>query len=177
MLTGSGTVLADDPQLTVRQIDGQPWHQVCATNRQPLRIVLDSQLQTPPHAKIFDTPGVLLVHADASADRIAAVEARGAECLALPGSDGHIDLAAWMLEMGRRQFNEVTVEAGARLNGALWQAGLVDEVLLYQAPVLLGDTARGMLQFDLADLSQKRALNVVDQRRIGPDWRCLLRGE
>ena len=177
MLTGIGTVLADDPQLTVREIDGQPWPHA----RQPLRIILDSRLQTPPHARILAVPRVLIVHAGEPglegdfAARAAALQAAGAELLAVPGSDGRIDLAALLAELGRRQINEVTVEAGAILNGALLQAQLVDEILLYQAPVLLGDDGRGMAAFPLDDLSQKRTLQVLDQRCIGPDWRWQLR--
>lgn len=172
MLTGSGTLLADDPQLTVRQPLPPLMHQ---PTRQPMRIVLDSQLQTPPTAKILHTPGVLIVHAGGPAERQAALQAAGAQCLALPGADGRIDLPALLAELGQRQINEVTVEAGARLNGALLKANLVDEILLYQAPVLLGDAGRGMADFSLTDLSQKRMLSVIDQRNIGPDWRWLLR--
>jgi diaminohydroxyphosphoribosylaminopyrimidine deaminase / 5-amino-6-(5-phosphoribosylamino)uracil reductase len=184
MLTGSGTVLADDPQLTVRALNGVAWEQVCEQAqqpvRQPWRIILDSRLQTPLNSKILQTLGVLIVHAgDVQSGevqpRVAALQAAGAECIALPGADGHIDLAALLPELGRRQMNEVTVEAGARLNGALLQAGVVDEIVLYQAPVLLGDDARGMAQFKLTDLSQKRVLTVLDQRQIGPDLRWVLR--
>lgn len=193
MLTGSGTVLADDPQLTVRELDGQPWPHA----RQPLRIVLDSQLRTPPNAKILQSGPVLLVHAhsplghghdpiidpnraDASFDpapasRIAALQAAGAQLLALPNHAGHIDLPALLAELNQRQVNEVTVEAGAILNGAWLQSGLVDEIVLYQAPVLLGDTARGMASFSLDDLAQKHVWQVYEQVRIGPDTRWLLR--
>jgi diaminohydroxyphosphoribosylaminopyrimidine deaminase/5-amino-6-(5-phosphoribosylamino)uracil reductase len=176
MLTGAGTLLADDPQLTVRVLDGQPWPHA----RQPLRIVLDSQLRTPPGAKIFKHGGVLLVHAVSSDDadalrRAAALQAKGAELLALPNAAGQVDLAALLVELNRRQLNEVTVEAGAILNGAWLESGLVDEILLYQAPVLLGDAARGMAHFSLTDLSQKQAWQVREQIRIGPDTRWLLR--
>jgi diaminohydroxyphosphoribosylaminopyrimidine deaminase/5-amino-6-(5-phosphoribosylamino)uracil reductase len=175
MLTGSGTVLADDPQLTVRELDGQPWSYA----RQPLRVILDSRLQTPPTAKILAQAGVLIVFADAPPERQAGLkdglQAAGASLLCLPGADGHIDLPALLAQLGARQMNEVTVEAGARLNGALLESGLVDEIVLYQAPVLLGDDARGMAQFSLQDLSQRRMLKVIDHRAVGPDHRWQLR--
>jgi diaminohydroxyphosphoribosylaminopyrimidine deaminase/5-amino-6-(5-phosphoribosylamino)uracil reductase len=172
MLTGIGTVLADDPQLTVRELDGQPWPHA----RQPLRIILDSHLQTPPHAKVLAVPGVLIVHADANdTARARALQVAGAELLALPGSDGRVDLVALLPLLGQRQINEVTVEAGACLNGALLQAGVVDEVVLYQAPLLLGDAARGMAGFALDDLSRARRFVVQDQRAVGADWRRVLR--
>ncbi len=171
MLTGSGTVLVDDPQLTVRELDGQAWPHA----RQPLRVVLDSRLQTPPTAKIFAQAGVLMVFADASQERQAALQAVGASLLCLPDAHGHIDLPALLAELSARQLNEVTVEAGARLNGAWLQSGLVDEVLLYQAPVFLGDAARGMAQFSMSDLSLRRTMKVIDLRPIGPDYRWQLR--
>ncbi len=188
MLTGSGTVLADDPQLTVRELDGQPWPHA----RQPLRIVLDSQLRTPPNAKILQSGPVLLVHAhnqinhpnpvDTSfapllASRIAALQAAGAQLLALPNRCGQVDLAALLAELNQCQINEVTVEAGAILNGAWLHSGLVDEIVLYQAPVLLGDTARGMARFHLDDLQQTQSWQVRQQDRIGPDTRWLLRAQ
>lgn len=187
MLTGSGTVLADDPQLTVRELDGQPWPHA----RQPLRIVLDSQLRTPPNAKILQSGPVLLVHAHnqinhpnpvdtsspALASRIAALQAAGAQLLALPNRCGQVDLAALLAELNQCQINEVTVEAGAILNGAWLHSGLVDEIVLYQAPVLLGDTARGMARFHLDDLQQTQCWQVRQQDRIGPDTRWLLRAQ
>ena len=151
MLTGVGTVLADDPQLTVRELD---------IGRQPLRIVVDSRLQTPPTARMLAQGSVL----------IAAMA--GAEVLELPQRDGHVDLVALFAELGRRELNEVTVEAGARLNGALLQAGLVDEIVLYQAPILMGDKARGLFDLpELADMAGKRTLRVVDVRHVGHDLR------
>ncbi len=171
MLTGIGTVLADDPQLNVREIDGKPWPHA----RQPVRIILDSNLQTPPDAKILAIAGVLIVHANAAPAKVALLEAVGASLLSLPGADGRIDLAALLPILGERQMNEVTVEAGARINGAFLQAGLVDEVVLYQAPLLLGDAARGIADFTLTDLTQARRFVLHDQCACGPDWRWILR--
>lgn len=166
MLTGSGTVLADDPELTVRLV---------ATTRQPQRIVVDSQLQTPPDAKIV-APGTLIVCANAESQRAAALLQRGAELLALPAADGRVDLPALLTELGRRGCNEVMVEAGAGLAGALLQSRLVDEIVLYQAPLLLGSGARGL--FDVPPLSamaQRTELRLHDLRQIGKDIRMILR--
>lgn len=170
MLTGIGTVLADDPQLTVREIDGRPW-----LGRQPWRVILDSQLRTPLSAKLFDGGKLLFVHANAAPERQQAFLDLGAELLALPNADQHIDLEALLPKLAQRGLNEVTVEAGATLAGALLQSRLVDEIVLYQAPVLLGGAARNLADFDLHQLNEKIAPRVVDVRQIGTDWRWLLR--
>ena len=167
MLTGSGTVLADDPQLSVREVE---------TSRQPLRVVVDSRLQTPPTAKILSGGGTLIACAEERPERAAALREAGAEVLLLPGEAGRVDLAALLAELARRGCNEVTVEAGARLNGALLQAGLVDELILYYAPLLLGDKARGL--FDLPELTEmagRQELRVLDLCQIGPDIRLTAR--
>ena len=175
LMTGSGTVLSDDPRLDVRG------HEVA---RQPWRIVVDSSLATPPAARLFEGSGPVLLasaRADASgpdcADnrRKAALRQRGAEILCLPVSDGKVDLVALIEELGRRQHNELHVEAGARLNAALLQAGLVDELLVYQAPMLLGP-GRGMAALpalDSLDDAWRFAFHRVD--RVGEDLRLILR--
>lgn len=163
VLTGIGTVLQDDPQLTVREVP---------TSRQPLRIVLDSQLRLPETAKIFDGGSLLLVCAgNAPVEREHALVARGAEVLRC-GSGEQVDLPQLMLELGKRQLNDVMVEAGATLNGALLAQRLVDEVVFYLAPVLMGNTARG--QFALPDFSEMQAcprLKITDVHAVGNDWR------
>ena len=162
VLTGSGTLLADDPQLNVR-ID---------TERQPLRVVLDSALRTPPAARILQGGKVLLFTASQDAHKRAALEARGAEVLRLADAQGRVDLHAVLRELARRGINEVLVEAGRTLNGALLRAGLVDELVLYLAPQLLGDAARGMADLGgLVRLEQKVELDWRDVRRIGNDLR------
>ncbi|KAF0814159.1 Riboflavin biosynthesis protein RibD [Andreprevotia sp. IGB-42] len=169
MLTGIGTVLADDPQLTVRDPAGVDWQ-----GRQPLRVVVDSALRTPPAARLLGTPGVLIVAAAESAERRAALESAGAEVIVLAGSDGRVDLGALLLELGRRGMNEVTVEAGGALAGALLQQGLADEMVLYQAPVLIGE-GRGTAEFSLARLADKLAPSVLERRLVGNDQRITLR--
>ena len=167
ILTGSGTVVADDPLLTVREV---------RTPRQPLRVVVDSGLRIAPAAKIVASGGTLIAAAHAVADKAAVLRAAGNEVLSLPDTAGRVDLGALMRNLAARALNEVHVEAGPVLHGALLRAGLVDEVLLYVAPSLLGDRARSMFELPgLTELSQRVALDLRDVRRIGPDLRILAR--
>ncbi|HJV70795.1 bifunctional diaminohydroxyphosphoribosylaminopyrimidine deaminase/5-amino-6-(5-phosphoribosylamino)uracil reductase RibD [Ideonella sp.] len=167
LLTGSGTVLADDPRLDVRG------HAIA---RQPLRVVADSRLATPADARLFEAAAPLLIAtAQPDGERAAALRARGAEILPCPGAGGRVDLDVLLRELAHREMNEVHVEAGARLNAALLQAGWVDELLVYQAPLLIG-AGRGMAALGpltaLAD-AQRFAFHRVD--RVGGDLRLLLR--
>lgn len=167
VLTGSGTVLADDPALNVRAF---------ACERQPLRVVLDSTLQMPAWARVLKTPGVMIYSAVADAGKIAALEQAGAQVRVLPNVQGQVDLPQVLADLAAHGINEVLVEAGSTLNGALLQAGLVDELLLYVAPQLLGDTARGLAQLgDLTTLNQRIELAWQDIRQIGEDLRILAR--
>ena len=166
ILTGIGTVRDDDPQLNVR---------LAGASRQPLRVVVDSRLETPPAARVVG-PGTLICAAASDAARADALRAAGAEVLLLPNAAGKVDLAALLLALGQRGINEVHVEAGWKLNGSLLREGWVDELLIYQAPILLGDHARGM--FDLAALTavaDKRELKILDRRQIGADMRFIAR--
>ncbi len=160
ILTGSGTVLADDPGLTVRAVE---------TERQPLRVVVDSRLQTPANAKVL-TGGALLASVSADLPQASALRAAGAEILVLPGADGRVDLAALLEKLAERGCNEIHVEAGEGLNGALLRAGLVDELIAYLAPCLLGDQAQGVCQWPaLTTLSEQKKLDLIDVRKIGAD--------
>lgn len=160
ILTGYGTVRDDDPSLTVRDVP---------CTRQPLRVVVDSRLETPPTAKVLVGGGTLIFAA-------AAGFVPGAEVVAMPNRTGKVDLAAMLGELGRRGINELLVEAGMRLNGSLLAEGLVDELLIYQAPILLGDAARGMFDLpELSDLAGKRELRIMDARQVGRDRRLLAR--
>ncbi|EHY30601.1 RibD family protein, partial [Sutterella parvirubra] len=138
VLTGIGTVLADDPQMNVRLPD-----RPVETTRQPLRVVVDGRMKTPPSAKILHTPGgaVWIVTAKDDEGKRAALEAAGAKVVVLPDPNNpeHVDLAALMRMLGGAEVNEVHVEAGAGLNGALLDAGLVDELIIYQAPCFFGE--------------------------------------
>ena len=169
MLTGIGTVLADNPRLNVRDID---------TPRQPWRIVLDSQLRTPPQANILDTPGTLIVCATYFADRATALESRGAEILQLPNGDQQIDLSRLLTLLAQRGINEVMVEAGATLNGAFLTQRLVDEWIAYIAPTILGNHARSLFTLpELTNLAQAQRGTITDIRQIDTDCRLTLQFE
>jgi diaminohydroxyphosphoribosylaminopyrimidine deaminase / 5-amino-6-(5-phosphoribosylamino)uracil reductase len=164
ILTGIGTVRQDDPQLTVRAIE---------TARQPLKVVVDRHGELPVAARLLASGPVVVF--SAAVPRVA--WPANVESIVLPGSDGRVDLAAMLARLGERGINELHVEAGAKLNGALLAAGLVDELLLYLAPCLLGDPARGMFQLPaaLARLSERVALSIESMERVGEDWRLLAR--
>lgn len=221
ILTGSGTVLADDPRLTVRlssndqsgssveagggnacggsaprggtkfwefggTFDGEEGNGGASSALRdvtggetfvaPMRVVIDRQLQTPAEAHVLDgSAPTLLIHAsDARVPddgRFARVER-----VAVPSEHGHIDLPAVLELLARRGCNEVQLEAGPVLSGALFAAGLVDELLVYVAPVLLGSNARPLLDLPpLAAMSERWQLAVIDQRSVGTDWRLMLR--
>ena len=163
VLTGINTILADDAQLNVRDIE---------TARQPLRVVLDSNLRMPLTAKILQGGSTLIYTALQNAERISALEKLGVSVCVLANEQGRVDLSVMLKDLARRGCNEVLVEAGAVLNGALLQAGLVDELLLYLAPQLLGDMARGMASFgELTQLDQRVELQWQDVRMVGNDLR------
>jgi diaminohydroxyphosphoribosylaminopyrimidine deaminase/5-amino-6-(5-phosphoribosylamino)uracil reductase len=167
ILTGIGTVRDDDPSLTVREVE---------TSRQPLRVIVDSRLTLSPAAKVLENGNAVVVGAVNDLARIEALRATGAEVVILPNAVGKVDLDALMLELGRRDCNEVHGEGGFKLNGALLAAGLVDEIVLYLAPILLGSAARGMFDLPvLTDLSGRYDLRVTDLRKIGNDLRVLAR--
>jgi diaminohydroxyphosphoribosylaminopyrimidine deaminase/5-amino-6-(5-phosphoribosylamino)uracil reductase len=164
ILTGVGTVMQDDPQLTVRSVE---------TSRQPLKIVLDRGAELPSTARLFKSGKTIVVTAGAAKSDWPA----GVETLTLPDADGRIDLAAMLSALGERGINELHVEAGAKLNGALLAAGMVDEILLYVAPALFGDPARGMFAFPtpLSRLSDRIALDIRSIEPMDGDWRVIAR--
>ena len=164
VLTGIGTVLQDDPQLTVRDVP---------TTRQPRRVVVDRHGQTPANARIFGDGGAWMV---TNGERNAGWP-EGTEVIALPDAQQRVDLAAMLRALAERGVNELHVEAGARLNGALLEAGLVDELLLYVAPAILGDPARGMFErrLPLAALAVRSRFDWHDVSRVGADLRILAR--
>ncbi len=167
VLSGIGTVRDDDPQLNVREVE---------TTRQPLKVVVDSRLQLPLSAKLLQSGKVLVAAAADDKTGIAALRAQGAEVVVLPNARGKVELAELMRELARRELNEVHVEAGHKLNGSLLAAGLVDELLIYLAPSILGDVARGMFSLpELTDLAQKRLVQFGDVQTIGSDLRVLAR--
>lgn len=166
ILTGAGTVLADDPALTVRLADGSAF-------APPLRVVLDAQLRTLAQPKVRDgTAPTLYLHAPG----VAAPEIAGVEFAAVGLHQGRLDLHAVLRLLAERGINEVQVEAGATLSGALLSAGLADELLVYMAPLLLGDDARPLLAgLGIERMAQRIPLQLLDSRQLGQDLRLRLR--
>ncbi|MDH3934947.1 MAG: bifunctional diaminohydroxyphosphoribosylaminopyrimidine deaminase/5-amino-6-(5-phosphoribosylamino)uracil reductase RibD, partial [Gammaproteobacteria bacterium] len=167
IMTGIGTVLADDPSLTAR-IAG-----LAEDFHQPLRVILDSNLRTPPDAKLLDLPGETLIFTGAvDADNEARLTRTGIRIVTLPMQDGKLELPAVLQYLGTQQVNEVHLEAGATLCGALLQAGLLDELVIYMAPHLMGDAARGLFALPgLEQMAQRIKLSISDIRAVGDDWR------
>ena len=170
-LTGIGTVLEDDPRLDVREVP---------TALQPQRIVVDSRLQTPPTARILRPPGPVWLYAgdagEVDAMRRAALEATGAvDIRMLPDARGKVDLSAMLTDLAARGINELHVEAGHKLNASLLQAGLVDELLVYLAPRLIG-LGREMAAFGpLTDLADALEFRFIEATRVGEDLRLRAR--
>jgi diaminohydroxyphosphoribosylaminopyrimidine deaminase/5-amino-6-(5-phosphoribosylamino)uracil reductase len=161
ILTGIGTVKADDPRLTVREV---------ATPRQPLRVVVDSRLEIAHDARVLDGGGALIFTA-IDADR-----PLNAETHRLPNPHGKVELPEMLNELARRGVNELHVEAGFRLNGSLLREGCVDELLIYLNPSLLGDGAQGMFSMPgFASLDERIKLTIASMDRIGDDIRILAR--
>jgi diaminohydroxyphosphoribosylaminopyrimidine deaminase/5-amino-6-(5-phosphoribosylamino)uracil reductase len=167
VLTGIGTVLADNPRLDVRAV---------ATDRQPGLVVVDSAMNMPLNASVFMAERPLLIYAATKNDaKQRALESQGATVVILPGSGGKVDLVAMLRDLGQREINELHVEAGYKLNGSLVREGLVDELLVYLAPKLLGQ-GQGMLQWGpLTELSQALALEIKSLNMVGPDVRLVAR--
>lgn len=168
ILTGIGTVLRDNPRLDVR---------LPGATRQPLLAIVDSRLRTPPDAVLWGVAdrAVRIYTSGGDAARAAALRAQGAQVVALPGARGQVDLPAVLRDLAACEVNELHVEAGATLGGALWRAGLVDELLLYQAPLLLGEGAGIAALGPYADLAQGVRLEYREVERVGPDLRLLAR--
>lgn len=166
IVTGSGTMIADDPALTARRPDGELYE------RQPMRVIVDSELKTPPTAQCFQLPGKTVV-ATATEDgpRWQPYIEHGAELMYLP-DDGKVDLKALIAELGELQCNTVMIEAGSVLSGAFMQQELVDAITVYVAPMFLGSDGRGMLDIsDIRTLSDRVDLEVTGLSRIGDDIR------
>lgn len=176
IITGVGTVVADDPLLTVRDVEapiGQSGQPVELTA--PLRVVVDSHLRTPTSAKTLQG-GCLIATASTDPIKAAALKAAGAEIVALSNVDGRVDLEALLRHLAQHGINEVHVEAGSRLSGVFLKAGLIDELLLYMAPTLLGSDARGWFDdLNLTSLDQKTKWQFQDVRIVGPNLRIIAR--
>jgi len=169
VLTGIGTLLADDPTFTVR-LPGE-W-------RQPKKFIVDTNLSTPVNANIFKLNPDLVFIATGVDDpeEHEALNAAGASIQVFPERRGFMDLKAILETLAELECNEILMEAGAGMNGALLEAGLVDELILYLCPSLLGDKARGMFSLpEISSMQERRGLEIVDARMFGPDLRLILR--
>jgi len=165
VLTGIGTVLQDDPQLNVRDID---------TPRQPTLVIVDSKLETPLNARLWDTQREVWIYcATGDTDRKAALEAKGARVMCLPNAQGKVDLRALVQDLGQKAINEVHIEAGFKLNGSLLAVGVVDELLVYLAPLLIGQ-GLGMASLGTFEtLSQALKLKIQNVTTVGDDVRLI----
>jgi len=173
VLTGIGTVLEDDPMLDVRLV---------ITPRQPHLVIVDSRLETPQTARLFGAPAqgltrkILIYCAAAEPQKQAALEALGATVVCLPGPQGKVDLAALLRDLGQREVNELHLEAGHKLNGSFIREGLVDELLLYLAPLLLGTGGHGLASFGpLQTLDEGLKLAFRSVEPVGEDLRVVAR--
>ena len=173
VLTGIGTVLEDDPMLDVRQVP---------TPRQPHLVVVDSKLETPPTARLFQAPAqglarrIFIYCAASDTSRQAALEQLGATVIPLPGPGGKVDLAAMLRDLATREVNELHLEAGHKLNGSFIREGLVDEFLLYLAPQMLGAGGSGLANWGpLQSLDQRLPLQFTAVEPVGDDLRILAR--
>jgi diaminohydroxyphosphoribosylaminopyrimidine deaminase/5-amino-6-(5-phosphoribosylamino)uracil reductase len=168
ILTGIGTVIADDPSMNVRLsaeelgLDAEP--------SQPLRVIIDSQLKCPQDAKMLGLPGKTVIFT--ATDDIEQCTNEQLEIISLPGDDGRVDLRAVMQWLAQHEMNEVHVEAGSVLCGSLLEAELVDEIVIYMAPHLMGDQAKGLFHLpELERMNQRIGLEISDIRPIAKDWR------
>lgn len=168
IVTGIGTVLADNPSMTVR---------LANTQRQPLRVIVDSHLQTPLNCNMLNREllaqsPVMIVYADAAPQPLLALQAAGAELIQLPGNNGRVNLPALMQLLAQRGINEVLLEAGQGLNGGFLEAGLIDEFIFYYAPKLMGNAAHAMFAMpELLEMRQVKHLKIIDARQVGQDLR------
>ena len=165
LLTGIGTVLEDDPQLNVRDIDSP---------RQPTLVIVDSKLETPLNAKLWQTQREVWIYcAIEAADRRAALEAKCARVVSMPNALGKVDLHAMQQDLGQRSINELHIEAGFKLNGSLLGDGLVDELLVYLAPMLIGNGLGIANLGPFASLSQALKLDIQNVASVGDDIRVI----
>lgn len=165
VLTGIGTLLADDPRL-----DARVEQDICLTP--PMRVIVDSRLRTPPAARVFSAPGQIIIAASQSALPAPALLDAGAEIVSLPAPGGRIALGALMTMLAERGVNELHTECGPTLAGALLESGLVDELVVYLAPVLLGDAARGMFTLPMVvEMRDRAGLEITGVTRVGADIR------
>ncbi len=181
IVTGIGTVLADDPSMTVRlQAEDLPGVEDAADIRQPLRVVVDSSLRTPVDANILQSHQAhrtLIITTSEDAQRRDALLQAGAEILTHT-DEPQVSLPLLCEQLAQREINELLIEAGPTLAGAALQAGIIDELVIYMAPHLMGNSARGLFNLPgLQQMAQRIPLSIKDVRQIGPDFRLTLTPE
>jgi diaminohydroxyphosphoribosylaminopyrimidine deaminase/5-amino-6-(5-phosphoribosylamino)uracil reductase len=174
VITGIGTVLDDNPSLTVRPGEFELPELAAMGDRQPLRVVLDSKLRIPLDASLFGQPGNnVIVCSTADEERQDEVARAGATVWCLPNSDGQVDLPALMYKLAEIQCNEVLLECGASLAGRFLQSRLLDELIIYMAPILMGSEARPLFDLPLAAMAKKLEIQITDICAVGNDWRIM----
>ncbi|MDA1331348.1 MAG: bifunctional diaminohydroxyphosphoribosylaminopyrimidine deaminase/5-amino-6-(5-phosphoribosylamino)uracil reductase RibD [Proteobacteria bacterium] len=167
VLTGVGTVVEDDPRLTVRYIE---------TSRQPVKVVVDSQLRSPLSARLFKMPGATIATAVTNKERLGPFIDKGVNVLVLPDSNGRVDLAALLIELANQHMNEVLVEAGINLHSAFLRRNLIDEMIIYYAPKFLGAQGRGMFFLnELEKMDEVAERDIIDIKKFGRDFRVMVR--
>jgi diaminohydroxyphosphoribosylaminopyrimidine deaminase/5-amino-6-(5-phosphoribosylamino)uracil reductase len=179
IMTGIGTVLADDPSLNVRlSADDDPVMAAFTDADQPVRVVLDSRLRMPADAKMLSLPGTTLVYTACDTSnleqRIHELEVAGAQVVKVDADEATVNLEAVMQDLARREINEVMIEAGPAVNGSALSNGVVDELIVYMAPSLMGDEAKGAFHLPgVRSIAEKIQLDIAETRQIGPDWRII----
>lgn len=174
IMTGIGTVLADNPALTVRKAELPVYLEKPENLRQPLRVIIDSHLSMPQNARLLSEPGKTVIFTSSNNNALKnLLKKAGADVICLVGQKNGIDLKATCHCLAEKyHVNELMVETGATLGGAMLQAGLCDEIVVYMAPILMGNQARGLLNLmNVEYLHQRIALNITEIRAIGCDWR------
>ncbi|MEH6389906.1 MAG: bifunctional diaminohydroxyphosphoribosylaminopyrimidine deaminase/5-amino-6-(5-phosphoribosylamino)uracil reductase RibD [Pseudomonas profundi] len=178
VISGADSVLLDDSALTVRASElGLPEAEaIAAAARQPLRVLVDGRLRVPLESRLFRQSGPVLVACRTLRGRVPDYGFAGAELLSLPDEAGEkVDLDALLRELASRGCNEVLVESGAGLSGAFYRAGLVDELVVYMAPRLLGSRGRPLVELPFDSMSEAQDLDIIDMRAVGRDWRITAR--
>lgn len=171
VITGVGSVLKDNPSMTVREAMLPLEHAEEIASRQPLRVIVDSHLRTPSKAAMFDLPGEILIAT--AVDKAPDGLPTNVSCRSFPGKEGRVDLEALLTYLGRLECNDVLVEAGPELVGAFMSAGLIDRLVIYMAAKLMGSEAQPLMALPLEHLSQNIALHIEDIRALGKDWRII----
>jgi len=162
-LTGIGTLLSDDPMLNVRHVK---------TKRQPVKILLDSNLRIPLNAKILKLDRIIIFCAKENKAKKLELEKRGAEVIYMPNEYNKVDLKNVFLELGNRKFNEIFVETGINLQSALMRENLIDELIIFYAPKIMGSRGRGMLDLgNITDMNLIREVRINEIKRFGKDLR------